>query len=86
MIVLLKAFAWFRGSLITQILVGVVAFGGIWKINNLHQQKVGQAKLIEKSNVEAKRRNVKVRKVRRNIRRGGAHKRLLKDFTKSSAN
>ena len=86
MSVLLGLFTWFRGSLIAQILIGIVAFCGIWKANNVYQQRVGQAKLIEKSNVEAKKRNVKVRKVRRNIRRGGAHKRLLEDFTKSSAN
>ncbi len=80
-----KLFGWFRTSLITQIIVGIVAFCGIWKANNVYQQSVGQKKMIEKSNVEAKKKNAKVRKVRRTIKRGGAHKRLHKDFTRSAS-
>ena len=44
------------------------------------QQRVGARKVLEKSRTEAKRRNAKSAKIRKEARKPGAADRLLRDY------
>jgi hypothetical protein len=75
---------WFRGSLITQIVVGAVAFLGIWKLNNIHQQQIGgnkrEAVIVENTQKAGRKRNDKAKKIRRRIKPSAAAERLWNDY------
>lgn len=74
---------WFRGSLLAQIGMGVIALFGVWKVNNIIVARKAVAGLHEKSKKEGKARNVKSRKIRNSTTPGNAAKRL-RDYARTN--
>ena len=73
-------FGRFRQSLIAQIAIGVIALLGVWKLNNYYVAKSAVKKVVQASQKEGKKRNARVRKIRRNIDRNTAMQRLRKEY------
>lgn len=73
---------WFRGSLLAQIGMGIIALFGVWKVNNIIVARKAVAGLHEKSKNEGKARNVKSRKIRNSTTPGNAAKRL-RDYART---
>ncbi len=80
---LFGVFSWFRGSLIAQIAAGVVAFMGIWKINNVMVARKTIAKVEDAAREHGKARNAKTAKIRRGIKPGTAMQRLRREYAGS---
>ena len=74
---------WFRRSLLAQIAAGVIAFLGIWKLNNLSVEKKAVKKVVQASKAAGKKRNAQTAKIRSSIKPGDARKRLLSDYAGS---
>lgn len=67
---------WFRGSLLAQIGMGIIALFGVWKINNHFVAKSAVKKVVVASQKAGKKRNAKARKIRNSTTPGNAAKRL----------
>ncbi len=65
MILAWKLFGWFRTSLISQILVGLVAFAGIWKVNNIMVANKAIKEVKEEAVKDGHKRNAKANQIRR---------------------
>lgn len=74
---------WFRGSLIAQIAAGVVAFLGVWKINNMVVERKAVKAVVQASHKAGIKRNEKSDKIRARIVHGTAWKRLQSEFADS---
>ena len=80
MISLISWGGWFRKSLLAQIIAGVVAFLGVWKLNNLSVEKKTVKKVVQASKAAGKKRNAQTNKIRAGIKPSDARQRLLNDY------
>jgi len=71
---------WFRKSLIAQIVMGVIAFLGVWKINNVMVAKKAVKQVVQASKKAGAKRNAQSREIRSSIKPGTALDRLRKEF------
>ena len=77
---LIKAFNWFKGSLIAQIASTVLAVFGVYFFIDARGQSKGVKKVVQASKVAGTKRNEKSDKIRSNIKPGTAWKRLLNEY------
>ena len=81
MISLISIWSFFRKSLIAQIIVGAVAFIGIWQANSYYQRTVGAKKervrITENTKKVGRKRNEKSKKIREKVQVEGSFDRLL---------
>lgn len=73
-------YRWFKGSLLAQIVAGALALGAVWKVNNVVVAKKAVKKVVQASKQEGRKRNARVKKLRRRIVRTTAMQRLRKEY------
>lgn len=71
---------WFRGSLIAQIAAGVIAFLGVWKINNMVVERKAVKAVVQASKAAGTKRNAKTDQIRARIVPSTAWKRLRQEY------
>ena len=78
------AWAFFRRSLIAQIIAGVAAFLAAWAANNAivgyNAKQAERKRIVKKSNETARKRDAKIRKIRKRVDRNDAWDRLRRDY------
>lgn len=81
MSLLFTGFAFFRRSLIAQIIAGVLAFLAMWKVNNMvvshNAGKAKEKEIADNTRKIGKKRNEQARKVRKKAEQEGSFDRLL---------
>ena len=77
---LISAVNWFRSSLIAQIAVGVIAFLGVWKINNMVVERKAVTKVVQASKAAGTKRNAKTDQIRARIKPSDAMRRLRHEY------
>ena len=81
MMSLLGIWGFFRKSLIAQIIVGAVAFIGVWQANSYYQRTVGankeRVRITENTKKVGRAKNEKSKKIRKKVMVPGSFKRLL---------
>ena len=77
---LIKAFNWFKGSLVAQIASTVLAVFGVYFFIDARGQSKGITKVVQASKVAGTKRNEKSDKIRNSIAPGTACKRLQSEY------
>ena len=81
MMSILGIWGFFRKSLIAQIIVGAIAFLGVWQANSYYQRTVGakneRVRITENTKEVGRKRNEEAKKIRKKVMVPGSVERLL---------